>query len=63
VLFAAYRDPSPESMRRLVEVMTYDSKFADGELAERRSESARKTQVHLETSRRRASRPRRHLHQ
>jgi 2-hydroxy-6-oxonona-2,4-dienedioate hydrolase len=48
VLFAAYRDPSPESMRRLVEVMTYDSKFADGELAERRSESARKTQVHLD---------------
>jgi len=49
-------------MRRLVEVMTYDSKFADGELAERRSESARKTQVHLDNfNAGRASRPRRHL--
>ena len=49
VLFAAYRDPSPESMRRLVEIMTYDhARYSGNGLAESRSESARRHQEHLD---------------
>lgn len=49
VLFETYRDPSPESMRRLVEIMTYDhARFSANGLAETRSEAARRHQVHLD---------------
>lgn len=47
-LFAAYRDPSPAAMRRLVEVMTYDRSFATEALAEQRSVNARSRPEHLE---------------
>ena len=48
VLLAAYRDPSPESMKRLTEVMTYDSaRFATDELAEERANNAKAHPEHL----------------
>jgi len=47
VLFAAYRDPSPANMRRLVEVMTYDRAFATDELAQQRSQNALACPEHL----------------
>jgi 2-hydroxy-6-oxonona-2,4-dienedioate hydrolase len=40
VLVATYRDPSPASFKRLVEVMCFDRKFATDELAKERSENA-----------------------
>jgi 2-hydroxy-6-oxonona-2,4-dienedioate hydrolase len=47
VLFAAYRDPSPANMKRLVEVMTFDPVFASDELAEQRSSNALLYPEHL----------------
>jgi 2-hydroxy-6-oxonona-2,4-dienedioate hydrolase len=40
VLVGTYRDPSPASFKRLVEVMCFDKKFATEELAKERSETA-----------------------
>lgn len=48
VLWKAYRDPSPESMRELVEIMTFDKANASDELVTQRSESARSRPDHLE---------------
>ncbi|MBH0119756.1 alpha/beta fold hydrolase [Rhodococcus sp. HM1] len=48
VLQQAYRDPSPESMRALVDVMTYDPAFASDALAEERSRNAKSVPHHLE---------------
>ncbi|MGY1813978.1 alpha/beta fold hydrolase [Blastococcus sp. SYSU D00820] len=48
VLIEAYRDPSPENMRRLVEVMTYDkARFATPELVRARSDAALARPDHL----------------
>jgi 2-hydroxy-6-oxonona-2,4-dienedioate hydrolase len=47
VLFATYRDPSAANMKRLVEVMTFDSTFATDELAEQRSRNALDHPQHL----------------
>jgi len=47
VLFAAYRDPSPANMKRLVEVMTFDPVFASDALAEQRSTNALLHPEHL----------------
>jgi 2-hydroxy-6-oxonona-2,4-dienedioate hydrolase len=48
VLVEAYRDPSPASMKRLVEVMTYDSeRFGTDELAAERAEGAQSHPEHL----------------
>jgi len=48
VLVEAYIDPSPEGMRRLVEVMTYDkARFATPELTRARSEAALARPDHL----------------
>lgn len=43
----AYRDPSVEGMRKLVDVMTFDPKFATDELVAQRSETARSRPDHL----------------
>jgi 2-hydroxy-6-oxonona-2,4-dienedioate hydrolase len=47
VLFQAYRDPSPANMKRLVQVMTFDSRFATDELADERSRNALRWPEHL----------------
>jgi 2-hydroxy-6-oxonona-2,4-dienedioate hydrolase len=48
VLVKAYRDPSPENMRALVEIMTYDKeRFATPELTRARSEAALARPEHL----------------
>ena len=47
VLFAAYREPSPENMKRLVDVMTFDSAFSTDELAVQRAENALRRPEHL----------------
>ncbi|MGY1743237.1 MULTISPECIES: alpha/beta fold hydrolase [unclassified Blastococcus] len=47
-IVAAYRDPSPENMRALVEVMTFDKqRFATPELVEARSRAALARPDHL----------------
>ncbi|MQY11171.1 2-hydroxy-6-oxo-6-phenylhexa-2,4-dienoate hydrolase [Streptomyces sp. RB5] len=47
-LIAAYRDPSPENMRRLVEIMVYDkATFATPELCKARSDAALARPDHL----------------
>jgi 2-hydroxy-6-oxonona-2,4-dienedioate hydrolase len=46
VLVQAYQDPSPQNMKRLVQVMCYDPSAASDELAEQRSEVARKFPEH-----------------
>lgn len=43
----AYEDPSPASMRDLVDVMTFDPAFATDELIEQRSQAARNRPDHL----------------
>ena len=49
VLFDAYRDPSPDSMRRLVEIMTFDhARFSGNGLAENRSANALAAKEHLD---------------
>jgi 2-hydroxy-6-oxonona-2,4-dienedioate hydrolase len=48
VLIEAYRDASPENMRRLVEIMVYDkARFATPELCEARSDAALARPEHL----------------
>ncbi|MEU6160612.1 alpha/beta hydrolase [Streptomyces sp. NPDC047130] len=48
VLIEAYRDASPENMRRLVEIMVYDkARFATPELCRARSEAALARPEHL----------------
>ncbi|CAB3770036.1 alpha/beta hydrolase [Burkholderia puraquae] len=48
VLIQAYRDPSPEHMRRLVEIMVYDkARFATAELCQARSDAALRRPKHL----------------
>lgn len=49
LMYAAYHDPSPEAMRRLVEIMVYDKeRFASDELTQERSVAATKGQQHLD---------------
>lgn len=48
ILNKGYRDPSPETMMELVQIMTYDPEFATQELAEERSRNARSRQDHLD---------------
>lgn len=47
VLLKGYRDPSPGTIRELVEIMTYDSAFATDELVHQRSDEARRRPDHL----------------
>lgn len=48
VLIEAYRDPTPENMRRLVEVMTFDkARFATPELIKARADAALARPEHL----------------
>lgn len=48
VLLAGYREPTAESMKRLVQVMTYDSeRFGTDELAQERARSAQANPEHL----------------
>jgi 2-hydroxy-6-oxonona-2,4-dienedioate hydrolase len=47
VLMQAYRDPTPENMKRLVQVMVYDRSFATDELAAARSKAANGHPEHL----------------
>ncbi|WP_270889336.1 alpha/beta fold hydrolase [Pedococcus sp. 5OH_020] len=48
VLVEAYRDPSPASMKKLVQVMTYDSeRFGTDELAVERADGAQSRPEHL----------------
>lgn len=47
-LIAAYQDPSPESMRRLTEIMVFDkARFSTPELVKARSDAARARPDHL----------------
>jgi 2-hydroxy-6-oxonona-2,4-dienedioate hydrolase len=48
VLFETYRNPTTEQMKKLVSIMTYDQKFTEGDLAEKRAAAARATQFHLD---------------
>ncbi|AWB90214.1 alpha/beta fold hydrolase [Salinibacterium hongtaonis] len=48
ILQAAYRDPSIESMRKLVGIMTFDPAFATEELIEQRSHIASSRPDHLQ---------------
>jgi 2-hydroxy-6-oxonona-2,4-dienedioate hydrolase len=47
VLVDAYRDPSPQNFKRLVQIMVYDSAFATEELMVQRSEAALAQPEHL----------------
>lgn len=48
IMFETYADPTPEGMRRLVEVMVYDqARFATPELCTQRSDAALKRPEHL----------------
>lgn len=48
VLQDAYRDPSPECMRKLVDIMTFDPAFATEALVQQRSNSATARPEHLQ---------------
>lgn len=48
VLQQAYRDPSPQQMRRLVQIMSFDSSLATDELAAERSRNALAHHEHLD---------------
>jgi 2-hydroxy-6-oxonona-2,4-dienedioate hydrolase len=48
VLFQAYRTPTPELMKSLVEIMTFSSDYATDELAQLRSDAAFARPDHLE---------------
>jgi 2-hydroxy-6-oxonona-2,4-dienedioate hydrolase len=48
LLQAAYIDPSPEGMRRMVDIFTFDKTFATDALVEQRSAVARSRPDHLE---------------
>lgn len=47
ILFEGYKNPTPETMRRLVEVMCFDKSYATEELCQRRSEAAGAKPEHL----------------
>ena len=47
VLQQAYREPTPELMKQLVRIMTYDEAFATDELAQQRAEAAVARPDHL----------------
>lgn len=47
ILRKGYQDPSPETMRQLVDVMTFDSRSASEELIRQRSDAARARPDHL----------------
>jgi 2-hydroxy-6-oxonona-2,4-dienedioate hydrolase len=47
VLFEGYQNPTPETMRKLVEIMTFDKANATDELARQRSEAALARPDHL----------------
>lgn len=47
ILFEGYQNPTPDTMRRLVEIMTFDKANATEELARQRSESALSRPEHL----------------
>lgn len=59
VLHRGYRDPSPATMRDLVNIMTFDPAFATEELVQQRSENARSRQDHLDNFAAGLGRPRR----
>jgi 2-hydroxy-6-oxonona-2,4-dienedioate hydrolase len=46
ILVEAYQDPSPKNMKRLVQIMCFDPKFASDELAQQRSDTAHKFPEH-----------------
>lgn len=48
LLQAGYRDPSPESIRRMVDIFTFDPTFATDELVQQRSQVAMSRPDHLE---------------
>ncbi|MGD9798638.1 MAG: alpha/beta fold hydrolase [Acidimicrobiia bacterium] len=48
VLVQAYRDPSPETMGKLIEIMVYDKHFATPELLKTRSDAALARPEHLQ---------------
>lgn len=48
ILIEGYRDPSPATMRRLVDIMSYNSAEAAEALAIERSENAKASQTHLD---------------
>lgn len=48
ILLEAYRNPSVETMQKLVGIMTYDPVFASAELAQARSDAAQARPEHLE---------------
>ncbi|WP_033292448.1 alpha/beta fold hydrolase [Amycolatopsis jejuensis] len=47
ILLDAYRDPSPATMKKLVEVMTFDPRYVTDDLARERSEGALRVPEHL----------------
>jgi 2-hydroxy-6-oxonona-2,4-dienedioate hydrolase len=48
IMYQGYHDPSPEVMKRLVEIMVYDKeRFASPELIKQRSEGAQRRPEHL----------------
>lgn len=47
ILVEAYKNPSADSMRRLVEIMCFDKRFANDELCRQRSEAASAQPEHL----------------
>lgn len=47
ILVEAYKNPSADTMRRLVEIMCFDKRFADEELCRQRSEAASAQPEHL----------------
>lgn len=46
ILVEAYEDPSPQNMKRLVRVMCFDPSLASDDLADQRSETARRFSEH-----------------
>jgi 2-hydroxy-6-oxonona-2,4-dienedioate hydrolase len=48
ILFEGYRNPTPETMKKLVEIMTYSPEFATDELSKIRSDAALARPDHLE---------------
>lgn len=59
ILQQGYVDPSPETMRKLVDIMTFDSEFATDELVNQRSANARARQDHLDNFKAGIGKPRR----
>jgi len=48
ILFEGYKNPTPETMKKLVEIMTYSPEFATDELSRLRSDAALARPDHLE---------------